>query len=230
MFGRTKPVVFDRYASSRSRRFIPSWLWLLLFGGAIGAGAVVYVQQQHLPPRLSAVESSKLQSAFDSAEHERSRLAAELAQLNRKLQAVQAEQTRVADELAVSHRDRSALSDNIEALLASLPPDPRGGAVEVRAARFNADGDTLGYNVVLARAKAGPAPFTGVLQIVVVGKTVRGAETTVTLDPIKVTVGRYEIASGTMPMPGGFNPREATIRVLDRVDGKSFGMRVIYVK
>jgi hypothetical protein len=230
MFGRSNPVVFDRYASRRSRRVIPSWLWLLLFGCAIGAGAVIYVQQQHLPPRLSVVESSRLQSAFDSAERERSRLAAELAQVNQKLKAVVAEQTRGANELAASHRDRSALRGNIEALLASLPPDPRGGAVEVRAARFNVDGDTLGYDVVLARAQSGPAPFTGVLQIVVVGKTARGTETTVALDPVKVTVGRYEIARGTMSMPGGFNPREATIRVLDRVDGKSFGMRVIYVK
>lgn len=230
MFGRSKPVVFDRYASRRSRRWIPRWLWLLLFGAAIGAGAVVYVQQEHLPPRLSLLESNRLQSAYEAAEQERSRLETELAQASGKLQAALAEQQRVAADLASSLRDRSALRDSIEALLAALPPDPRGGAVEVRAARFKVDGDKLGYDVVLARPKATAAPFTGILHFVVAGKTARGTETTVALDPVKVAVGRFEIASGTLSIPEGFMPREATIRVLDRVDGKPMGMRVIYVK
>jgi hypothetical protein len=230
MFGRSKPVVFDRYASRRSRRWIPRWLWLLLFGAAIGAGAVVYVQQEYLPPRLSLPESNRLKASYEAAEGERSRLGAELAQTSRKLEAALAEQKRVAAELASSLRDRSALRANIEALLAALPPDPRGGAIEVRAARFKVDDNQLGYDLVLARPQAGAAPFTGVLQFVIAGKTAHGSETTVALDPVKVSVGRFEIASGTLPMPGGFMPREATIRVLDRIDGKPFGMRVIFVK
>lgn len=230
MFGRSKPVVFDRYASRRSRRWIPRWFWLLLLGAAIGAGAVVYVQQEVLPPRLSLLESNRLQAAYAAADGERSRLAAELAQASGKLEAALAEQQRAAAELAASVRERGALRASIEALLAALPPDPRGGAVEVRAARFNVDGDKLGYDVVLARPQAGATPFTGVLQFVLAGRTARGTETTVALEPVKVAVGRFEVASGALPMPEGFMPREATIRVLDRVDGKSFGTRVIYVK
>jgi len=230
MFGRSKPVVFDRYASRRSRRWIPPWFWLLLSGAAIGAGAVVYVQQEHLPPRLSLLESNRLQAAQAAAERERARLEAELAQASGRLEAVLAEQQRLAAELAASVGERGALRASIEALLAVLPPDPRGGAVEVRAARFKADGGKLGYDVVLARPQAGAAPFTGVLHFVVAGRTARGTETTVALEPVKVAVGRFEIASGALPMPEGFVPREATIRVLDRVDGKSFGTRVIYVK
>jgi len=230
MFGRSKPVVFDRYASRRSRRWVPRWFWLLLLGAAIGAGAVVYVQQEHLPPRLSVLESNRLQAAYAAAERERSRLEAELAQASSKLEAALAEQQRFAADLAASVRERGALRANIEALLAALPPDPRGGAVEVRAARFKVDGGKLAYDVVLARPQAGAAPFTGVIHFVVAGRTARGTETTVALEPVKVAVGRFEIASGELPMPEGFVPREATIRVLDRVDGKSFGTRVIYVK
>lgn len=230
MFGRSKPVVFDRYASRRSRRWIPRWFWLLLFGAAIGAGAVVYVQQEVLPPRLSLLESNRLQAAYAAADGERSRLAAELAQASGKLEAALAEQQRAAAELAASVRERGALRASIEALLAALPPDPRGGDVEVRAARFNVDGDKLGYDVVLARPQAGATPFTGVLQFVLAGRTARGSETTLALEPVKVAVGRFEIASGALPLPEGFMPREATIRVLDRVDGKLFGTRVIYVK
>jgi hypothetical protein len=230
MFGRSKPVVFDRYASRRSRRWIPRWFWLLLLGAAIGAGAVVYVQQEVLPPRLSLLESNRLQAAYAAAEGERSRLESELGQASTRLEAALAEQQRVAAELAASVRERAALHDSIEALLAALPPDPRGGAIEVRAARFRVDGDQLGYDVVLVRPQPGATPFGGVLQLVLAGRTAGGTETTVALDPVKVAVGRFEIASGALPMPGGFVPREATIRVLDRVDGKTFGTRVIYVK
>ena len=33
-----------------------------------------------------------------------------------------------------------------------------------------------------------------------------------------------------LPLPEGFNPRQTTIHVRDRVDGKLLGMRVMYVK
>jgi hypothetical protein len=231
MFGRSKPVVIDRYASRRSRRIMPRWLWLLLIGAALGAGGVIYVQQEHLPPRLSAAESDQLRAAFDKADEERSTIAAELAQVKTERDAAVADKDAAVQRLAALQRQHGALRADIETLLDSLPPDPRGGAVEVRAARFDVNGDQLGFDVVLARTKGAAAtPFSGVLQFVVAGKTARGTDTTVTLEPVKVVVGRYEIANGSLSMPSGFDPRQATIRVLDRVDGKSFGMRVLYVK
>jgi hypothetical protein len=175
MFGRSKPVVFDRYASRRSRSIMPRWLWLLLFGAALGAGGVIYVQQEHLPQRLSATESGQLRTAFESAESERTRLAAELAQSKLDRETALAEAKRLTDELAVNQRERVALRGNIEAVLDSLPPDPRGGAVEVRSARFDVDGENLGFDIVLTRAaKAAATPFNGVLQFAVAGKTARG--------------------------------------------------------
>jgi hypothetical protein len=32
-----------------------------------------------------------------------------------------------------------------------------------------------------------------------------------------------------VPLPEGFQPRETTVRVLDRADGKLLGMRVLHV-
>jgi hypothetical protein len=46
MFGSSRPVVIDRYRSRRSRTGLPRWLWLLLFGIVVGAGAVGFVQQR----------------------------------------------------------------------------------------------------------------------------------------------------------------------------------------
>jgi hypothetical protein len=230
MFGRSKPVVFDRYESRRSRKWVPNWLWLLLLGIAIGAGALFYAQQKLMPPRLSAEEASELRTTLDSAEHERSRLAAELAQTNHQLEDLLATQNRMADDLAANHRDLARQRDHIEALLAALPPDPRGGSVEIRAADFKVDSDKLGYDMVFTRTEPKGAPFAGVMQLHVAGRTAGGTETTIALDPVAVKVGAYEIAHGSLPMPAGFVPRQTTIRLLDRLGGRQFGMRVINVQ
>jgi hypothetical protein len=235
MFARSssKPVVIDRYGTRRRRRaLLPRWAWLLLAGAALGIAGVLYVQQQHLPPRLSAAESAKLQQAFDTADGERARLAGELAKTRQALDDALAQRKQALADLATAQREPNALRAHIAALLDALPPDPRGGAVEVRAARFKAEGEgKLGYDLVLARPGAGAAhPLGAALQFVVAGKTPRGSETTVTPDPVPVSVGRYEITSGTLALPAGFSPATATIRVLDRPGGKLLGMRVIYVR
>jgi hypothetical protein len=231
MFGQSRPVVIDRYASRRSRRRLPKWLLWLLAGATLGAAGVLYVQQQHLPARLSAAESGRLQSAYTSADAERTRLAAELAQTRATLDETLAAQRRAATELATAQREPNALRGQIESLLDALPPDPRGGAVQVRAARFDAAGDgKLDYNLVLSRAQVGGAAFSGVLQFAVTGKTARGSETTATLEPVSVNVGRYQITSGTLALPAGLAPRQVTVRVLDRPDGRLMGMRVLNVR
>lgn len=230
MFGRSKPVVFDRYASRQSRRLLPNWLWVLLCGVAIGAGALFYVLENLMPPRLSADATIRLREAFDSATQERSRLATELAQTRKELEETLARNERVSDELKVSQRNLGVQHDDIEALLAALPADPRGGVVEIRAVRFAVDGDALGYDMVFASDRAQSASLAGVMELHVAGKTAGGTETTVSLDPVTVKVGQYAIVHGSVPMPGGFAPRQVTIRVLDRLGGKLYGMRVINVK
>lgn len=229
MFGQSKPIVIDRYAARR-RALIPRWLWLVLLGAALGAGAVIYVQEKHLPPRLSTGESGRLQSALSTAEAERARLGTELTETQRQLVAAQAEQQRATAELAGIERERAGLRNSIDALLTALPPDPRGSAVEVRSGRFKVEGAQLAFDIVLSRARSDAAPFTGVLQFTVAGTTERGSAATVDLEPVAVSVGRFETASGAVPMPAGFAPRESTVRVLDRAGGTVMGMRVFFVK
>lgn len=230
MFGRPKPVVLDRYGSRRSRAVMPRWLVLLLIGAGLGVSGVVYVQERVLPPRLTMEASAKLQQSFDQAESERLRLQGELGKTGEQLKVALSDKDRLTRELASSKETVERLREDVGALIASLPPDPRGGAVAVRAARFEVDGGALVYDVVLSRDRAGSKPFEGVLQLVVAGQPLDGPERTVKLDPVPISVGRYESVRGSVPLPDGFKPRQTTVQVLDRPGGKLSGMRVLYVK
>jgi hypothetical protein len=230
MFGRPRPVTFNPYGRRRSRRRLPPWLVLLLGGIGVGAAGVVVVQQRYLPPRLSAEASVALRNAFERAEAERLRLKAELDQASKRLAAAIAEKQVQSDELALSRTTAEQLRDDVRSAVDSLPPDPRGGSVEVRAARFTAKGGVLAYDVVLTRARTTPKPMDGVVQFVVTGESARGADTAVTLKPIATSLGGQQIVRGSVPLPEGFRPRQTTIQVLDRPGGRLLGMRVILIK
>jgi len=110
-----------------------------------------------------------------------------------------------------------------------LPPDPRGGAVEVRAARMTSQRGTLDYEVVLTRGRGAGRPLNGVMQLVVSGAAAGGTAKTVTLPPIELSLAGHQSLRGTLPLPEDFSPRQTTIKVLDRVDGRQLGMRVMNV-
>jgi hypothetical protein len=230
MFGQFKPVAFEPYGRRRSRVHVPRWLVLLLAGTAVGVGGVIYLQERYLPPRLSADASARLTASYEEANSERLRLRTELADTAKQLQAAVAERKALADELVASRDSVQGLREDVAALAASLPPDPRGGAVQVRAARFTTEGAKLVYNVVLSRERAGSKPLAGVMQFVVAGSAGRGPETSIKLAPVTVTVGSVESVRGGIALPEGFDARQATVTVLDRRDGKLLGMRVMNVK
>jgi hypothetical protein len=217
-----KPVVFEPYGTRRMRWRPPRWFVLLLSGIVIGAGSVVVIQERYLPPRLSADESSKFRSAFDQTDAERLRL--------KRLETAHGEVKGLRDELAASRATTEHLRDDVASVIASLPTDPRGGVVAVRSGQFTATRGMLAYAVVLTRERASGKPMAGVMQLVVAGESARGAETTVTLQPVELSIGALEIVRGSLPLPEGFRPRQATIQVLDRVAGKSLGGRVMLVK
>lgn len=234
MLGQFKPVAFEPSGNRRRGPRVPRWLVLLLFGAAGGAVAVVAVQERVLPPRLSASETTALRTSLSQAEAERARLAADLAATTKQLQATQAERAALAAELAADReRTKDSRADQ-EFLISSLPPDPRGGSVEVRAARLVAQRGALGYEVLLTRSEkkgdgGGPSPLAGVMQFVVTGLT-GGVERNLTLEPIKISVGSHQTLRGSLPLPENFTPKRTTVQVLERVGGKSLGMRILYVQ
>jgi hypothetical protein len=229
MFGRSKPVYIDSWGSRKKRR-VPRWLVLLLLGIAIGVGGVLLVQERYMPPRLSFAETTQLRADYAHAESERQRLQHELDATTRQLGATSGESKSLAGELAASRQTIDRLREGLAFVAEALPPDPRGGAVEVRAARFANAGGKLAYDVLLYRDRAGGKPISAVLQFVVAGDSAKGTPATVTSKPLPVTVNKHDSFGGDLPLPEGFRPRQATVNVLDRPEGKLLGMRVLYVK
>jgi hypothetical protein len=233
MFGKSKPVVFKPYGRRRASWRPPRWLVLLLLGIAAGAGGVIVAQERYLPPRLSAESSAQLKLAFEQAESERLRLAGDLATANKQLGTALAETKRLADELATTRTSAEHLRDDLSAAVAALPPDPRGGTVEVRAGRFTARSGMLEYEVVLTRSggtdKSAAKPLLGTMQLVLEGEGERGSPTRLNLKPAALTMENLQVLRGSQPLPDDFKPRQVTIQVLDHNAGKLLGMRVLLV-
>ena len=230
MFGRSRPIAFDPYGRRRSRWRPPRWLVLLLCGIGIGAGGVVVLQERYLPPRLSAEASTELRSAFDTAEAGRLRLKVEQADTAKRLQAALAEKKSLSDELAAGRATVEALREDVNSAIATLPSDPRGGAVEIRAGRFAVKDGALAYDLVLTRERAAGKSITASMQLAMEGEPGRGSAGTFTTPAIPVSIGGQQIVRGSVPLPSGFRPRKVTIQVADRSGGKALGMRVLLVR
>jgi hypothetical protein len=229
VFGPSRQFNFGSYGRRRSRWRLPRWLLLLLGGLVAGAAAVIVIQERYLPPRLSASASETLRRSLDDIEIEQLRLKQELAETRRRLETALADRKTLADDLGASRASAGRLRDELTSVVASLPPDPRGGAVEVRAGRFTAQDGLLSYDVVLTRRRATGKPTPGIMQLLVAGESERGTPTTVTAQPIALSNTSQEVVRGKVPLPDGFTPRQTTVQVLDRVAGNSLGMRVLLV-
>jgi hypothetical protein len=230
MFGRSKPVVIS-YGRRRSGWRPPRWLVLLLFGMAVGAGSLWLLQEEYLPPRLTPEASRELRTAYEQADAERSSLKVQLATTAQQLEAVQAARKKQDQAMAAPMATAQRLRDELAALIDVIPPDPRGGAVAIRAARFAMKDSALAYDVLLSRDSGDTGkPLTGVMQFNVLGVTARGAETKFALDPVDVSIGSHALVHGTLPLPDGVRARQVTINVLDGPGGKPLGMRIMTVR
>jgi hypothetical protein len=227
MLGNSKPIPFNPYGTRRARGRFPPWLALLLIGIAIGVAGVTFVQNRYLPPRLTAAESIQLRNDYAEADAERTRLKTEQAESAKRLQTALADRKTAVDQLAANIASNEGLHDDMAAVIAALPPDPRGGTVQVRAGRFAAEGGGLSYNLILTRDRSGDRAMPAVLQFTVAGTTAKGVESNLALKPVSLTIGAQEVARGNLVLPDGFKPRQTTVSVLDRAGGKSLGMRVL---
>src|SRR5690606_2975544 len=153
MFGRSTRKPFKPYTlgASKPRRRIPGWLVALVLGVAGGAAGLLYVQQEHMAPRLSVRESQEL--------------IAQVSQLGTALKETQSRLDATSQDLAVHQAKNEELSQNlaraktaieplqrdISLLQEVLPPDPRGGDLQIRAGRFYNRDEGLFYHVVLSQ-------------------------------------------------------------------------------
>lgn len=229
MFGQFKPVAFDPYGRRRRRGGPPRWLVLLLIGTTIGAAGVVLVQQRYLPERLSPQASAELRDAFVNADAARGSFERRLNESSRQLGAAQADRNKLTEELARSRPTLEALRADLAAVIDSLPADPRGGAVEIRAGRLGAKAGTLTYDLVLTHERAGAKPLAVVVRFGVAGDTARGAPSTFAAPPLPVSIDSWQVLRGSVALPDGFRARQATIQIVDGA-GKSLGMRVLLIR
>lgn len=200
-----------------------------MLGLGLGVAAVFAVQQHLLPPRLSAAASAELQRQLVAADAERQGLRTSLADARQRLQAALVQKQAGAEELSSSLATTARLHQDLTALVTALPPDPRGGAVAVRAGRFMVSGSELQYNLVLTRERAAGKPMPGMLQLRVAGESEAGVQSVVTAKAVPLLLGSHAVLHGSLPLPVGFKPRQTTIQVFDQPAGKAVGMRVLAV-
>jgi hypothetical protein len=223
---RSRADSFTLYGRRRSRWHAPRWLVLLLLGGVAGATGLWWVQERHLPPRLGVQESRRLVESQARAEAQAARVTAELAHSRSTLEAAEKQLRTLGEDLAAQRSTVERLREDLALVLPALPADPRGGAVEVRAARFVARGGQLDYGVALTRESA-PRPLAAALKLVVTGA---GRATAVELPAQDATLGRHEVLRGRVALPAGFQPEQVTVRVVDAKSGALLGARTLIVR
>jgi hypothetical protein len=219
---------FSLYSKRRSRWQAPRWLVLLTSGLVAGAVGLWFVQERYLPPRLSTEASTRLLASLGKAEADRSRLATELAQAREQLEAATAQRRAQGQQLEALRATAEQLRGDLEAAVEALPDDPRKGTVAVRAARFAAVGGQLDYSVVLSRETRGAQPLAAALQLVLTGAT--AGQPAVELKPLAVSLGTHEVMRGRLPLPAGFKPVQATVKVVDARGGTLLGSRLLLVR
>ncbi len=227
MFSRSSSNAFKPYAlrTGKPQRRVPGWLLWLLVGMVLGVGGVIFIQQNYMPPRLTAQESARLTQHVTQVQLALRNTQEQLEEASQDIQRRETERQAMAEELDTAREALAPLQEDLLLLLEALPPDPRGGDIQIRAGRFyNDDDGALDYHVVLTRD--GNGRFNGGVQFAVEGRYPSGRVGTVELDPLPLQLGRFDNVNGQMPLPDGMRARQITIRVLD-ASGQQQAMRVI---
>ncbi|MBO1112633.1 DUF6776 family protein [Bordetella petrii] len=231
MFGRSQRAVFKPsvYQPGKRTRRMPRWLVLLLVGIGLGAGGVLFLQANYGPPRLTAEQSEQLQSELNTANLDRQRLRTQLSEATAQRDANQATREQATTELEQARARIQELNQEFLIFQNAVPPDPRGTDIGVRSGSFNRDPGKLNYQVLLMRESSDAPVFKGTLHLAVTGVYRNGRSGTIELDPIDVSLGRYQVAQGVADLPENFTPRSVRIQVLDPSERQQ-AMRIYYVR
>jgi len=232
MFGGPKRAVFKPsvYETSKRSRRMPRWLVLLLFGVVLGAGGLLFLQTSYGPQRLTVLESQQLTNELNSVTLERQRLRAQLDDTTRTLETERADREKLAADLAQARQALDPLRKELDLFADAMPADPRGGPLGISSASFDNQDGQLAYHVLLMRDPPWDQAFKGIMQFTVEGRHANGRYETLTLDPVPVSLQRYEHVVGRAPMPDGYTPRRVTVRVFDPDGKKQQAMRILIVR
>jgi len=229
LFSRNKPVVFRSSNGFHRRRSVPRWLILLLVGVVLGAGGVLFVQTSYGPARLTLVESEQLRRELHTTTQDNQRLQEQLAQTQRTQQQTETRAVTAQTELNDARETIAAQQADILALVARLPPDPRGTSPGISAATFrNLDGK-LDYQILIVQNANAPA-FTGKMTLIVEGIYPNERVVTLDLPPVDVSLNRYGFVTGQANLPATFTARQATIRLTANGQTRTSATRTLLVR
>jgi len=229
LFSRNKPVVFRSSSGFHRRRGVPRWLILLLVGVGLGAGGVLFVQASYGPARLSLAESEQLRGALRTTTQDNQRLQEQLAQIQRTQQQAETQAATAQAELDNVRETIAAQQADILALVARLPPDPRGTSPGISAATFRNLEGKLDYQILIVQNADAPT-FNGKMTLIVEGIYPNGRVVTLDLPAVDVALNRYGFVTGQANLPTTFTARQATIRLTANGQTRTSATRTLLVR
>lgn len=230
MFGRSQRAAFKPsvYQPSKRARRMPRWLGVMLVGIVLGAGGVLFLQANYGPTRLTAAQSEQLQSELNAITLDRQRLKTQLGEATTQRDTHETALNQATTELADARSRAQKAEQDLQIFQDLVPPDPRGTDIGVRSGSFSRAPGKIRYQVLLMKDSKGET-FKGTLRLEVRGVYRNGRAGAVDLDPIDVTLGRYQVAQGIADIPEGFTPNAVRIQVLDPAERQQ-AMRLYYVR
>jgi len=229
VFSRNKPVVFRSSSGFQRRRSVPRWLVQLLVGIVLGAGGMLFVQTSYGPARLTLAESEQLRRELDTTTRDNQRQQEQLEQIQHTQQQAETRAATARTELNDARETIAAQQADILALVARLPPDPRGTSPGISAATFrNLDGK-LDYQILIVQ-NAGAPTFIGKMTLIVEGIYPNERVVTLDLAPVDVTLDRYGFVTGQASLPATFTARQATIRLTENGQTRTSATRTLRVR